>query len=289
MLFSLAIMFMAFTMGLIAIAVVLFIMGVAGAPGAIIFDIGKRQKKSILKIIGFISTAIGQIYVVGAYSVFVVGFLRWFKTDRLDMPIWPLWIAALFHSIAAPIYGMKEMPKEPTTQHFSLGIVVVCVTAIFFFVVFVPNTLSPIYRWVPFFPKYLNVDSKRDRNIEQSHPTNDKEFCKIAIMSVIKAHNMQIDDSGKTIQLTLEEEKIMKSLIQSGIGYAESVSVSFLNSVHPDLQKQFREHFIKGARTYLDGIESNNVKEQLEGITLLQNWEVYRIENRDLLYDSIIK
>ena len=130
---------------------------------------------------------------------------------------------------------------------------------------------------------------QRGKHIEQSQPASDKERCKAAIMSFIQAHAMQSDDSGNVIQLSREEEQQMKRLIQSAIGFAESVSDSFLNSIHSELQEQFREHLVKGWRTYLDGLEFANVQGQVEGIELLQSWETYRAANADLLYESIIK
>ena len=139
------------------------------------------------------------------------------------------------------------------------------------------------------YTKSSSSSVQRARHIEQSQPISDKERCKDAIMSFIQAHAMQSDDSGNVIQLSREEEQQMKRLIRSGIGYAESVSDSFLNSIHSQLQEQFRGHLVKGWRTYLDGIESENVRLQVEGIELLQSWETFRAANADLLYESIIK
>lgn len=138
------------------------------------------------------------------------------------------------------------------------------------------------------YTKSSSSSVQRGRHIEQSQ-ASDKERCKAAIMSFIQAHAMQSDDSGNVIQLSRKEEQQMKRLIRSGIGFAASVSDSFLNSIHSELQEQFREHLVKGWRTYLDGIESANVQGQVEGIELLQSWETYRAANADLLYESIIK
>ena len=152
---ALLIMFMAFTMGLIAIGIVMMIMGLAGAPGAMLFAAGQKTKNVLLTACGFIVAALGQSYVVGGYAVFVVSLLRWFSEGRPNLPTWPLWIAAFFHSVAAPTYAMKERPKEPTAQHHTLGLVELLATAVFLTVAFAPNTLKPIYGWVPLYDAML--------------------------------------------------------------------------------------------------------------------------------------
>lgn len=154
-LFALLIMFAAFTVGLAGIAIVMMIMGLTGAPGAMLFEIGRKTSNAFLSVTGFILTAIGQTYIVGAYIVLVVALLQLFALARPDVPTWPLWIAAFFHSGAVPVYGMKEKPTEPTAQHYTLGIVALLAAVIFFVAVFVPAILRPLYGWVPYFGNLL--------------------------------------------------------------------------------------------------------------------------------------
>jgi hypothetical protein len=152
-LLALLILFTACTMGLVAVAIVMVVMGVAGAPGAMLFAAGQKAKSASLRVFGFILAALGQSYVAGAYAVFVVGLLRWFSNERPDLPTWPLWIAAFIHSDAAPIYGMKERPEQPTAQHRTLGIVSLATTVVFFIAAFAPGALQLVYGWVPLFEK----------------------------------------------------------------------------------------------------------------------------------------
>jgi hypothetical protein len=124
----------------------------------------------LLAVFGFILAALGQSYVVGAYAVFVVGLLRWFSTGRPDVPTWPLWIAAFIHSDAAPIYGMKERPEQPTAQHRTLGIVSLAATVVFFIAAFAPGALKLIYGWVPLFEAegvYLTLELDNARDVDQ--------------------------------------------------------------------------------------------------------------------------
>lgn len=154
-LFAVLIMFMACTMGLIAVAIVMLVMGFAGAPGAMLFAAGQRTQSAFLRVCGLVVAALGQSYVVGAYAVFVVGLLRWFSSGRPDLPTWPLWVAAFFHAGAVPTYAMKERPEEPAAQHRTLGIVALVGTVVFFVAAFGPWALKSVYGWVPFFDKML--------------------------------------------------------------------------------------------------------------------------------------
>lgn len=153
--FAVAIVCMAFTIGLFPIAIVLLVMGLAGAPGAMLYIAGQKTQNTLLRGGGFILAALGQSYVVGAYAVLVVGVLRWFSTIRPDVPTWPLWLAAYLHSTAVPAYGTRERPDEPTAQHHTLGIVALAATVIFFVVTFTPGALKSLYGWVPFFSDLL--------------------------------------------------------------------------------------------------------------------------------------
>ena len=144
-------MFASFTMGLALIAIVMLLMGFGGAPGGIIFELGRKAQNSILIFLGFILTAVGQAFVICAYTVFLVSALRAFSGSAPQIPTWPLWIAVIFHSGAVPTYAMKERPEIPSSQHMTLGIVSLISFVCFLIMVFAPKWLAPIYSWVPFF------------------------------------------------------------------------------------------------------------------------------------------
>jgi hypothetical protein len=149
--YSLAILFASFTFGLALIAVVMLLMGFGGAPGGILFEIGRKSQNGFLTLVGLILTAIGQAFVICAYAVFVVSALRAFSGVAPHIPTWPLWLAAFFHSAAVPAYAMKERPEVPSSQHMTLGIVGSISFVCFFIMVFSPQWLSFIFGWVPFF------------------------------------------------------------------------------------------------------------------------------------------
>lgn len=138
-------------MGMIFVAIVMLLMSFGGAPGALLFEAGRKAHNGFLLLAGFALTAIGQAFIVCGYSVFVVSALRAFSHLHPEVPTWPLWIAAFFHSGAVPTYAMKERPEVPGSQHMTLGIVGTAAFICFVIVAFAPNLLGWIYGWIPFF------------------------------------------------------------------------------------------------------------------------------------------
>ncbi|MCX5769524.1 MAG: hypothetical protein NTZ09_04525 [Candidatus Hydrogenedentes bacterium] len=153
MIAGIGIALLACTMGLVLIALVMLVMGLAGAPGAIVYEAGERSQNDLLRVIGFLLAALGQSYIVGAYVFIVVGALRTLSEARPDVSTWPLWFAAFFHSFAVPAYAMEERPDVPTAQHHSLGVVALASLALFVLAVVAPGWLSHIYFWLPLFKK----------------------------------------------------------------------------------------------------------------------------------------
>lgn len=144
-------MFTSFTIGLAVIAILMLLMGFGGAPGGFLFEIGRKSQNGILTFAGFILTALGQAFVVCAYTVFVISALRSLSGAAPELPTWPLWIAAFFHSGAVPTFAMKERPEVPSSQHMTLGIVSSISFVCFLVMAFAPQWLSPVFSWVPFF------------------------------------------------------------------------------------------------------------------------------------------
>jgi hypothetical protein len=149
--FALVIMFACFTFGLALIGLVVLVMGVGGLPGALIFEAGRKSSNKALLLLGVAATAVGQSYIVCAYSAFVVSALRAFSGAYEQVPTWPLWIAAFFHSCAPTAYAKKERFGVPTSQNLALGIAGFAAFVCFVVMVVNPAPLHGVFGWVPFF------------------------------------------------------------------------------------------------------------------------------------------
>lgn len=124
-----------------------------------------------------------------------------------------------------------------------------------------------------------------------THRQDDPErtLCKTAVMSFLEAHAMMSDDQSRIVQLTNAQTATMKDMIRKGVTAASQVSDAYLASVHAELPTEFRDHLVKGWKTYLDGLDSSDPALQIRGITLVQEWEAYEAKHIDHLYHSIIE
>ena len=152
---SLLVAFMASTIGLAVVAVAMICMGFAGAPGALVYEFGKRKQSIAMRMSGILLAGLAQAFVVAAYCVFVLSLMHLLLHFRPSLPSWPLWIAAGFHTIAIPGYAAKEREAERTAQYLSLPIVSVAAIGTFVLSIVSPATLAPLFSWVPYFEEIL--------------------------------------------------------------------------------------------------------------------------------------
>jgi len=125
----------------------------------------------------------------------------------------------------------------------------------------------------------------RSRAVE----SDDRRFCRTAMISFIKAQGMQWDADGNKKLLLPAQEEELKTLIRTGIESAERVSDSFLDAIHPFLKEEFRDRLVQGWTIYLEGLETHNEQTQARGIRLLMEWEDFKVDFIDLFYETIIK
>lgn len=282
-LLALLILFGMLTFGLIAVAGVMMVMGLAGMPGALIGFAGDRAKSSILASFGFLVTALGQSFVVGAYIVFIVSLLRWFAEGRPDVPTWPLWIAAFIHSEAAPAYGMKERPQVVTTQHSSLGLVSLIATVIFFITAFSPATLSPIYKWVPFYSTQMlsSSPSNNNKSNDTSKLTINKQMSVEGFFNGYKAfQDMQV--LVKEIPNSdnpAEDFQHLNTLIALAIDRLTECDIDLMNDILSGWGNVTKEKFIPGLEKLKAGINEGNDADLARADALLASFDDWLHKN----------
>ena len=153
---SIIVMLLMVTIGMAPMAIVMLLIGASGAPGAAVYALGQKTHSGMIRLAGLILATIGMSYTAGMYSVFIVGFLKWYAESRGDLPTWPFWIASAFHALGSIGFAMLDTVKDPSekrqvAQHHCLGFVCWITVAIHSFVYFRPGFIEGIYGWVPFF------------------------------------------------------------------------------------------------------------------------------------------
>jgi|GEM_PF-1362712 len=258
--FSLLIMFMAFSIGLIGIAVAILVMGLAGAPGALIFDTGRTAGNRSLLRLGLVLAAVGQSYEAGAYAVFVVAVLRAFSVANPEVPTWPLWIAAFFHSDAGVVYAMKERPEQPTAQHYSLPFVSLASFVIFLLAVLVPSWLAPFYQWVPNFdcmvhPERLAAVVPTDEEIKKRAGENHQSI-ESFFRNTEYLQSMQLLMRGDPKRNPQEKLDGMRKLADKILDENRHVSEVRLNAIYARWGTEYQENFVRGVTTLRRGLEA---------------------------------
>ena len=141
-------------LGIIANFVAVFILNVAGIPGALIAGKpGKRSKGQF--IFGSVISAIGQSYVYLAYTAFVVNWTMLATSKQsVSFIIWPiaflavvlpLWINLIRAGVEA-----KENGYFTNAQIEALHITFLLTLISFFIFAFIPQVMEIIYIWVPY-------------------------------------------------------------------------------------------------------------------------------------------
>ena len=121
---ALFIAFIACGVGTIGIGFSVLILGLIGLPGAYIYFAGRKIGNTPMKVIGFGLSTVGQTYAQCAYIVFVIGLLHFISSGKPEMPTWPLWLAAFFHSGVGParVMTIQENAKNKSNIHLSTSI-----------------------------------------------------------------------------------------------------------------------------------------------------------------------
>jgi hypothetical protein len=144
-------MILALTLGVVLIGLMMLLMRAGAAAGSFVFDLGRRVgSRHILKV-GYYLAAAGQIFVNGAYIVFVTSAVCTFKVRYPGIPSWPLWLAAFIHSFATPLHAMNRRRLVTQAQYASLRLVCLGSLVCFLLMVVTPASLHGLFGWVPLY------------------------------------------------------------------------------------------------------------------------------------------
>lgn len=106
--------------GMLPAALVIFLLGLGGAPASVLWSVADRSDNRTLRRLALILTYFGQSYVALAFVVLVISGLRVFLEQRPIFYAWPFWIAGFFLATAPPTYAMKEEGHPATSQHIAM-------------------------------------------------------------------------------------------------------------------------------------------------------------------------
>lgn len=133
------------------------------------------------------------------------------------------------------------------------------------------------------------------KNIEKTNNFNkDLEYFNNSIELLYEANKIDLSKK-ETIDSSDHEIKLMLQLSRDGIKYGNMVNDDFLNYLHPELQVNFKDKFIRGNELYMEGFVKQfdtllileSVSNQIKGNKLLEEWNIFWIENENLVRKKI--
>lgn len=139
--------------GVVADFVTVFVLNIAGVPGALVA--GRPQKSNKIRYIaGVIISALGQSYVYLAWTAFIVNWTLLARAfQKVSILVWPV----AFLTVVLPILfnwarAKREADEDKYTnaQVSALSLTLVATLIVFFVFVFNTQAMKYLYFWVPY-------------------------------------------------------------------------------------------------------------------------------------------
>jgi len=140
--------------GLVANFVLVFVLNIAGLPGALIAK-GQPRLQSLRWFLGFIIATLGQLYLAAAYVAFIVNWTL-LGIKHQDFSPWIFWPIALLVSLLPLVATYQAALREATEDNNfnvafdALGWAVLLSVPAFFVFIFVPSAMKCVFPWVPY-------------------------------------------------------------------------------------------------------------------------------------------
>lgn len=140
-------------LGIVANFVTVFVLNIAGLPGALIAGKpGKRSKGQF--IFGSVISAIGQSFVYLAYTAFIVNWtMLAISIQGVNIIAWPIAFLVVvlplwMNLIHARVEAKEVEHANPQTEALHITFIIVLIG--FFVFAFAPKVMEIIYNWIPY-------------------------------------------------------------------------------------------------------------------------------------------
>jgi len=140
--------------GIFAAAVYTFVIGFAGAPGALLSSAAvKRSRDGITPVWGLFLTLAGQLYASLVFVTLVIHFVEARLSSAIGMGKWVAWSVAFFVAVAPSAIALKDAVRAErrNVQHSATTLTAPLTAIGFFLFKLFPVIMNAGWGWVPMF------------------------------------------------------------------------------------------------------------------------------------------
>ena len=270
--------------GYLAGAVCVFIVGFAGAPGAVLSHAGQKSGNRFLSGLGFAICAAGQAYVVVGYAALVISQARSLVAER-DLSSWIiLGAAAMVASVPAVLVGKDSLQARregnATAQHRSADLTM-WASSLGIIALLISPTVARPWAWIP----GVATTRPEPREKAPSRFEPDRERLTDAFAAFNQASKLsQLPEGVRTAKADPAKDAAVIAQIRAGLKAGEGISAEYLDWLHPEMRKHF-SNYLTGQRLYLEGLTEGSVTKQVRGIQTIEQWSEFWDRNGSAIAD----
>lgn len=140
--------------GLLAAAIYTFVIGLAGAPGAMLSAAAaKRSPDEITPVWGLVLTVAGQLYASLLFVTLIINFVEARLSGTTGFGKWVVWVVAFIVAVAPTGMALKDAARAErrNVQHHAITLTVPLTVIGFFVFCFFPAVMNAGWGWIPHF------------------------------------------------------------------------------------------------------------------------------------------
>jgi hypothetical protein len=260
--------------GFFAAALFTFVIGLAGAPGALLTAAVTRGKTgSEVPAWGVLLTALGQFAASLVWIAALYNSVHGWLDNGSGLGRFLVWVVALIIANAPLAVALKDAAREPNknVQHVATTIASPLTLIASLVLLFVPSLLEKGFGWVPHFGN--GASSNQAQTSLPPEYVSHRDSLSSAFQAFSTVTRLTQVPAGQTSMASTPEHDLkVKRALEQGLRAGRSVGRDFLNWLHPQMQEHFEGRYLAGQALYLEGLQEQNPAKQIRGNELIAEW-----------------
>lgn len=260
--------------GTLAATFYTLVVGLAGAPGALLSVAGSRRRTTAGIIVsGFILTALGQLAASLLWIAVIYQSVHAWLGESGGVGRFLVWVVAFYIANAPALIARKDAAREAdkNVQHVATFVVTRLTLVASFVLLFMPSLLHGNLGWVPHFGQGRGSVEALDSIPDKFLSSRDCLSC--AFRAFSNATSLTQVPAGQTsMASTPQHDKKVVNALEEGLRAGHSVGADFLDWLHPQMRDFFEGQYLAGQALYLEGLQQEDLQKQMRGNELIRGW-----------------